>query len=112
MALKIGQIRWFGTGNELNWPADITEAKLRYGTVLPSNYSIVAIGIQTLPGAQCYINGNSQSITIGHTGIFQLDLQGLSTISDITFTNGTLDLIRNSTTGYLIIDYVYYDGSE
>jgi len=45
MALKIGQIRWFGTGNELNWPADITEAKLRYGTVLPSNYSIVAIGI-------------------------------------------------------------------
>lgn len=112
MAVKIGQIRWFGENSSLNFPADITRAKLRYGTVLPSNYSIVAIGIQTLPGVQCYINAGTQTINIGHTGIFQLDLQGLTTISDITFTNDSLDLIRNSQTGYLIIDYVYYDGSE
>jgi hypothetical protein len=66
-----------------------------------------------LPGTQ-FILGNSNDsnpITIGQTGIFELDVSNLSTnISGIKILPSSMKNIITNPIGYIIIDIVYEEG--
>jgi len=57
------------------------------------------------------MNSPDNPISVGPTGIFQLDIQGLTKINDITFTTSSLNAIEKNN-GYIILDYVYLDERE
>jgi hypothetical protein len=57
-----------------------------------------------------YLNKDSEPIIIGVTGIYELNIDGLSYINSIGFDRRNLELIKNtdnlSTTRYLIVDFI------
>ena len=76
----------------------------------PPGETIIYLGIQGIPGMRFVLNKDNQninnSIMIGATGIFELDLEDTdSSISSITFAKSDLTKLYGPK-GYLIIDYV------
>lgn len=108
MAKYINQIRYYGEGNAKNSNSNVTMAKLRSGSLFSDTLPITQLGIQTLPGVKIYINNHTNPIIIGSTGIYELNVDGLSYITDIKFDGVSLNLINNNqSNAYLIIDYIY-----
>lgn len=114
MAKKVGQIRYYGGGKQgsntnqkRNYPEGLTYNSLKSGTVFNAVYPIIQLGVQTLPGTRIYINNHTAPIVIGATGIYELDVNGVSNITDIQFDGASLDLIDANPNAYLIIDYIY-----
>lgn len=83
MAKKVGQIRYFSEGNNQNYPSNVNAVRLRTGAAFTSVYPIVQLGIQTLPGTKIYLNNHTTPVIIGATGIYELDVEGLTNITDI-----------------------------
>ena len=108
MAKTVGQLRYYGPNNSSNYPSGnaVTPIKLIYGQALHDAYPIIKLGIQTLPGTKIFINNSPYPIVIGTTGIYELDIDGLSYINQLTIDQASLDKINDISTAYLIIDYV------
>ena len=108
MAKKIMQFRYYGDGNSKNYPKNISKDILRSGAIFESNdcYPIIQLGIQSLPGTLFYLNSANTSIKIGSTGIYELDLEGYTTIDRLTFDQNSLTLIDNNPSAYLIVDMI------
>ena len=81
-------------------------AKLVRGSVFANYLPIVQLGIQGLPGTEFYLNNSITPILIGTTGIYELDLDGLSEITDIHFSRKSMEAIHNNENAYLIIDII------
>lgn len=106
MAKSINQIRYYGEGHVKN-TKNVNFTKLRSGSIFSDTLPITQIGIQTIPGVKVFINYSPNPIVIGQTGIYELNVDGLSYINDIKFDASSLNLIDASTNAYLIIDYIY-----
>ena len=115
MAKRVGQVRYYGTTitgtretpNPENYPASVTRSRLRYGSIFNSSYPIVQLGVQTLPGVKFYINNHTTPVIVGSTGIYELDVDGITNITDIQFDNESLNMIDQNPNAYIIIDYIY-----
>jgi hypothetical protein len=60
------------------------------GTIFTNYLPITQIGIQTLPGTKFYLNEATTPIMVASTGIYELDLEGLSTITSLSFDYNSL----------------------
>ena len=118
MALQIKQFRYYGKNNPLNYPSwlnlpsadqgdDGSDFKLKKGTAFNEFTPIVQLGIQGLPGTQFGVNRNDDLITIGNTGVYELDLNAQVSIEKLIFTQDSLTAIDKSETACLIIDILY-----
>lgn len=112
MGKYLKQFRYYGDGISKNSPLDIINKKnLTSGSVFfnSSNLlSIAALGIQTMPGVKFYLNDSVDSIIVGSTGIYELNLNENFEITSLKFDSTSLDLIDDpSNSAYLIIDIVY-----
>lgn len=115
MKKVLRQFRYYGSDentSSLNAPAGIDKAKLQSGDIFFSSSdvlsaTIVSLGIQTIPGVQFYLNDSVDTIIIGSTGIYELNLSDGYEIKALRFTADSLELIDHNTTAYLIIDIVY-----
>ena len=87
---------------------DTKRSTLISGEFLNISGPIIQLGIQTLPGTSFFLNQNMESIIVGMSGIYELDLTDSSgTIDKIQFDMKSIDNIANNPDGYLIIDIVY-----
>ena len=102
---SVRQFRYYGAKDENNYPKDLNYGQLKSGNIFKDCGVISQIGIQGKPGTKFYLNGSFNSIIIGETGIFELDLKGLGFISAIRFDGKSLDLYEDS--DKLLIDIVY-----
>lgn len=111
MAKYVNQVRYYESGSSKNSPAALPRNKMSNGTAFKysdhMSAGIVQLGIQTLPGVQFTINTAPTPVTVGSTGIYELNVDGLTTISSLTFTKASLDLIDNNESAYIIVDYIY-----
>lgn len=118
MAKRIKQIRYYSDGSQNNYPrGGVSGIEPKYqnlisGSVFSAYKAIIQLGIQTLPGTKFYLNGSNNPIIIGNTGIYELDVQGLTEIHSIQFDASSIALIKNNSNAYLIIDMIYEDGEE
>lgn len=115
MAKKIMQFRYYGDNNSIqNQPSGISTSSLLDGSVFNNYYPIVQLGIQTLPGVKFYVNGDKTTnpVMIGSTGIYELDLDGLTEITQLQFASDSLANISENNSAYLIIDIVYTSDSQ
>lgn len=110
MAKNIMQFRYYGdNAKDKNQPTTLTRTGLQNGNAFESYLPIVQLGIQSLPGTKFYINGDDSipSVVIGSTGIYELDLDGLSEITKLAFSAESLQRINDNDTAYLIVDMIY-----
>ena len=111
MAKVIKQYRYYGENNSKNQPLnEISLKTLESGSVFFSEEglgSITQLGIQSLPGTMFYLNNAKNPTIIGGTGIYELDLEGLSEINKITFEGASIESINKNNNAYLIIDIIY-----
>ena len=107
MAKKITQFRYYSEGNAKNQPSNINKAKLQSGSIFTGYTPITQLGIQALPGTKFYLNDGLSPILIGSTGIYELDLEGLSEINKITFEGASIESINKNNNAYLIVDLIY-----
>jgi hypothetical protein len=110
---KIMQFRFEGFGaNTKNYPAfSDYPAMLTNGNIF-RNYGIVSqLGIQGPIGLRFSLNGSKHPITIGETGIYELDLENVGRITSIQFNQDDISTFypkdKESKAERLLIDIVY-----
>lgn len=106
MAKQIMQFRYYAEGSSKNQPRTINKAKLSSGSVFSNYFPITQLGIQALPGTKFYLNNSTTPIIIGSTGIYELDLEGLSEITSLAFEALSVESINKNNNAYLIIDVI------
>lgn len=109
MAKRVKQIRYYKDGNGNNYGGP-TYRNLISGSVFKDFVPMIQLGIQALPGTKFYLNGSNNPVIIGNTGIYELDVQGLTEINSLQFDASSLALISNNANAYLIVDIIYEDG--
>lgn len=108
----IAQIRYHGDNSEYNYPSMIAGIPLRQalsdGTILKYYGPVTQLGIQGYPGLEFVLN-LSGAISIGATGIYELDLEGIGSITSLRISESELDKYnsRNDPYDRLIIDIIY-----
>ena len=112
MAKQIKQFRYYSDSekNKNNQPTWLEKKFLmKDESVFEKDYfSITKLGIQTLPGTRFYLNNSIEApVIVGPTGIYELDLEGISEINNLYFDSKSLELINNNDSAYLIIDIIY-----
>ena len=108
MAKYVNQIRYYGDGSSKNSARNVTLQTLQSGSVFHNTFPIVQLGVQTLPGMKIYINNHTNPVIVGQTGIYELNVDGMSYITDLRFDGSTLKIINdNQKNTYLIVDYLY-----
>lgn len=108
MAKHIMQFRYYANGDSNNQPSNISTASLQDGTVFSKYLPFTQLGIQTLPGTRFYLNDNMEGpVIVGSTGIYELELEGISKITNLSFDSKSLELIKNNNSAHLIIDVIY-----
>lgn len=123
---KIAQFRYYGESNENNYTSikdgeipsknnlkmpSKDNLKIEASNLFTGCYPIVQLGIQTLPGAEIYINGCDFPMIIGSTGILDLELDTTVQITSLAFSEQTLDRIDSTVGGYILIDILYEGGA-
>ena len=107
MAKKIMQFRYYGDKQPgKNQPSGATLANYVKGSVFNGYTPIVQLGIQALPGTKFYLNNSLTPIVIGSTGIYELDLDGVSEITDLRFEYNSMNAINLNSNAYLIVDTI------
>ena len=109
MAKHIMQFRYYNDeqGNN-NQPEDLNAESLNKGTIFAKYLPFTQLGIQALPGTRFFLNDNIEGpVIIGSTGIYELELEGISKISNLKFDSKSLKLIADNPNAFLIIDVIY-----
>lgn len=109
MAKVVKQYRYYGdTFRDKNQPENLTLKELSSGSIFFTNdlKSIIQLGIQSLPGTKFRLN-NGEEIIIGSTGIYELELSGISEITVLSFNEKSLQLINDLGSAFLIVDALY-----
>ena len=116
MAKRVKQVRYYNDGSQNNYPNNSSVGTVPHyrnlisGTAFSKYMPILQLGIQALPGTKFYLNGSNNPVIIGSTGIYELDLQGLTEINSLQFDASSLALIQKNNNAYLIVDMIYEDG--
>ena len=109
MAKHIMQFRYYNDeqGNN-NQPEDLNAESLNKGTIFAKYLPFTQLGIQALPGTRFFLNDNIEGpVIIGSTGIYELELEGISKISSLKVDSKALKLIADNPNAFLIIDVIY-----
>ena len=111
------QFRYYGDGDNKNYPLDITTYEnLTNGNIFGSYAGISKIGIQCRPGVYFYLNGEAHPIEIGETGIYELDLGKYGYVNKIQFAaepeegeaiGSGIDFLKKDGTERILIDIIY-----
>ena len=105
---KIYQYRYYNEADtSRNYPKGIAFRNLVSGSAFAKTLPIVQLGIQALPGTKFYLNNNDHPIIIGNTGIYELDLNGQTEITALSFDSVSVRAIDANQNGYLIVDVIY-----
>ncbi len=111
MAKFVKQFRYYGVDDVRNYPEEVTYAALVSGNVFKNYSPIVQLGIQSAPDLKFYINDSEYGTMVGATGIYELDVDGLTTIASIRIDETSLRNITAANSNPLMIDIVYEGGS-
>ena len=107
---RIMQFRYRGENHADNFPKyDYYTDKLSLGNIFQDYGFVSKLGIQGPVGLKFYLNFSPNPITIGETGIYELDLEGIGRISAIQFNRTDLEnfYTHNPLNDKILIDIVY-----
>lgn len=111
---RIAQLRYHGEKSPLNNPTSLTKLDWTLGNIFENYGTVSHLGIQGVPGLRFYLNNGNNSIMIGDTGIYEINLEHIGRITALRFEDdkifqdaydkqSNISDSRNS----LIVDIVY-----
>ena len=108
---KIKQLIYYGPNTDLNYPVITGRNNPWTSNLFTQHKQISHLGIQGEPGVKFCLNGseNFDAITIGATGVYELDLGEIGYITELRFLDTSLNYYY-PTIDYgkrLIVDFVY-----
>lgn len=108
----IKQFRYYGDNDSRNYPYFANYYGTLVGGNILHNYGAVShLGVQGMPGTKFYLNNSPFPITIGRTGIYELDLEGMGQITAIRFDRDSVEMYRNPSSPAdevrLLVDIIY-----
>ena len=120
MANKVKQFRFYNNAEAGKGDASNNSPKTAEmigfidGTIFADCFPISQLGIQALPGTRFLLNNAPETdyILIGQTGIFELDLNNQTEITNIKFDAASMKKINDLTNAVLIVDLIYDDGED
>lgn len=107
MAKKVAQFRFYKNGDTRNYPTGVRLKDFTTGQVFSNYYPIKQLGIQALPGTEFYLNKGISPIVIGNTGIYELELNSVSDITNLNFKPASMNVIDGNPHTSLIVDIIY-----
>lgn len=111
MANVVKQFRFYSdSDSSKNQPIGALKASFVSGAVFENYFPILQLGVQSLPGTKFYLNNAVDPIIIGRTGIYELDLDGETEISNMRFDVTSMNNISDNTNAYLIVDIIFDNG--
>lgn len=113
MAKQVKQFRFYDYNNthKKNYPEGINFRNLISGSIF-ANYRIIQLGIQSLPGTKFYLNESHVPVIIGHTGIYELNLEGFAEITSLSFDPQSIEAINGNQNSFLIVDIIYEEDED
>lgn len=113
MAKHVKQFRFYQHNSNKNYPLNkINYRNLVSGSIFQDYMPVTQLGIQALPGTKFYLNNSNNPIIIGHTGIYELDLEGLAEVIALSFDAKSIEAIDGNDNSYLIVDIIYEQDGE
>lgn len=112
MAKQVRQYRYYANKDSRNYPANLSYASLVAGSAFQQSMPVVQLGIQALPGTKFYLNNSDNPIIIGYTGIYELNLEGLTEITSLAFDAKSIQAINDAVNSCLIVDMIYEKDGE
>ena len=106
MANTIQQYRFYEKNSSKNYMIEDVK-DLVTGDFLGEKIPVIQLGVQALEGTRIYLNNLVNPIIIGESGIFELELDGVTEIFKIRFDCASLDAINKDKNATLIIDTIY-----
>ena len=108
MAKKVMQVRYYGDANANNYPAKLTLNKIKNGSVFADYLPMCYLKITGPSGLKFYLNNSIYNVAL-NDGVFELDLDGIAEIINLTFdsrsfTNNGETIVNENTP--LIIDII------
>lgn len=109
---QIMQFRYEGFRHKNNYPQfSDYDAELISKNIFRDYRLVSQLGIQGPPGLRFYLNEGANPITIGKTGIYELDLEHIGRIFSIRFDSQDIkNMFNKDQSNRLIIDIVYDGG--
>ena len=108
---KIKQFIYYGKNSSNNHPQDSQVGNPWIYNLLTNYKQVTHLGIQGEPGVRFCLNGSSDfdAISIGLTGIYEINLEGLGYITGLRFLPESLNnFYSTEAEGHrLIVDFVY-----
>lgn len=101
MNKKVMQFRYYTDKSKNNYPLGLKKSSLNSGEIFKEFYPIAEINIQGAPNTKFFINNGENSILIGPSGIYHLNLQNLNGIYNLYFD------LKPDDNNPLIIDIIY-----
>lgn len=108
MSKNIMQFRYYKDKNALNYPSGITSSSLISGKIFENYLPIIKLSIKAPENTKFYLNSGIHSIIVGSDGKYELDLNNLTEINQISFDSQSIRNINNNDENSLIIDVVYW----
>lgn len=109
---KIMQFRYDSATSPNNYPNyEGYNLILANGNIFDNYKSITQLGIQAPSGVKFKLNKSNNWITMGKTGIYELDLAGMGFISAIRFNLVDLETyVDEDDNAKILIDIIYEEG--
>lgn len=109
---KIMQFRYEGPDHPDNFPQFENYSMVLANQNIFNDYkSIIQLGIQAPIGMRFYLNKSKNPITVGKTGIYELDLTNLGFIHAIRFNLKDIEeLVDPDNTAKILVDILYEEG--
>lgn len=106
MTKRIKQYRYYGDGNENNYPSGLSKVQLITGAAFETN--ICDLKIMSRPGTKFYLNQSTDPIIIGMNGLYDIHLSGNYEITALRFDVENTIFNNDPPDNHdLIVDIVY-----
>ena len=120
MANRVKQFRYYSdSASENNQPQMLSDGQTAVayshyvsGDVFGECFPVTQLVIHAIPGTKFSLNDAVEKIIIGSTGIYELELNEQTQITNIQFDARSMELIRDNNNAFLIVDIIYDDGEE
>ena len=89
----------------------VTKENLVSGTIFSQYLPLSQLGVRALPGTQFYLNGGTNPVIIGFTGLFEIDLSSGGSITGLKFDEKSIQAIEANDSAYLIVDMLGIGGN-
>lgn len=100
---------WYRNEDDIT-PSALTWEDFTSGSLLSTYGTVTQLGIQGPTGMQWYLNNGSSPLTMGATGIYELDMENVGRITSIRLLDSSKSLIEGNSFG-LVIDIAYEGGT-